>query len=676
MSVEEPAVSEQLPVEAIEAAEFTPKNQSEITWTAKRLIAGFVLGAILPVGYAAANSVDKTTGTEAIAGLETTYSFTHQGSELTVLGRSAYADEDYKLGPFRVGLRVEANTLPGNLAKLFSQTPSPAEAKEGYVSALKSGYSKELRTELLWLGMLFGTAGGVTALAGASGKRWAHYTNQRIQHLEQASTEKDKLISKLRSEISDDTEAIKSPEKHETATAQQPIPPISERQRSFNSVKRGVGAIALTMAVSLSAGVAKWEVSTASEARPDQRIPITVVKDLGLADFYAGTQEDADVFNDYYAQYSKFITKEQRQQDAFVAAATTSLTSAENVSAIDVPATSESAILIGSDLHANRAMIRMATSAVKLLNRTYAQAGHTPISLALFAGDNGYRTSWDAAAIKKQGSIGDGAPEATAVGNHDGEKPTFDQLRAGGIKIIDGKVVSLNGIAVVSVADPQETVAMGPTYLRDGQPITPAKALSEEVASGKKIYKLAAKAESKPIGIMHEGGAAQAALGFDAKSYADSKRILTSWFNDKSITSAPISNLPFSLLVYGHWHRIIAPKIVQNSDGTNTLVMELNTMGGARGDNTLGNFNTPIGSIGQTASFPIVFRDNSTGLVTGYQMLVFNTDGRVTIQPRISIDQPLKNIPTLGTPKSDKKQLNVHENDRRETKSIRHSELP
>ena len=277
---------------------------------------------------------------------------------------------------------------------------------------------------------------------------------------------------------------------------------------------------------------------------------------------------------------------------------------------------------------------------MKLLNQTYEEQGHPPIDLVLFAGDNGYRISWDATAIKAQGDIGDGAPEATVLGNHDGDKPTVDQLHAGKIAIIN-KLFEIAGIRIVGVGDPQETIFGDATYLRDGKPDTAANAIAEETDAGKKLYDMAREAGNMPIGVVHEGSAAQATLGFQARSRTEAQEILTKWFSDKNTTSAPIGDLPFSLLVYGHWHRIIEPKVVQNSDGTKTLVMELNTMGGAAGDNKLDNFHTQIGGLAQTASFPIVFQDKNTGLVTGYQMLTFETSGKVTISPMVNIDQPL-----------------------------------
>jgi hypothetical protein len=84
--------------------------------------------------------------------------------------------------------------------------------------------------------------------------------------------------------------------------------------------------------------------------------------------------------------------------------------------------------------------------------------------------------------------------------------------------------------------------------------------------------------------------------------------------------------------------------VVWNSDGTWTLVMELDTSGGAIDAPTIGHFSTPWSRPQQEASFPVLFLDKDSGLVTGYQIYRFAVDGAVTIEPRVEVGAP----PAIG----------------------------
>jgi hypothetical protein len=98
-----------------------------------------------------------------------------------------------------------------------------------------------------------------------------------------------------------------------------------------------------------------------------------------------------------------------------------------------------------------------------------------------------------------------------------------------------------------------------------------------------------------------------------------------------------IRDLPAGAVFYGHWHRDVEPRVVWNSDGTWTLVMELGTTGGAIDTPTLSAFSTPWSRPQQVATFPVVFLDQETRLVTGYQLYRFEPTGTVTIDPRVDM---------------------------------------
>jgi hypothetical protein len=131
---------------------------------------------------------------------------------------------------------------------------------------------------------------------------------------------------------------------------------------------------------------------------------------------------------------------------------------------------------------------------------------------------------------------------------------------------------------------------------------------------------------------VHEAYAAQAFIGVtDMTAFLRGRGSATAPYGDH------VRDLPASAVLYGHWHRQIAPRVVWNSDGTWTLVMELDTSGGAIDTPTFGRFSTPWSRPAQEASFPVLFLDKASGLVTGYQLYRFAVDGTATVLPRVEV---------------------------------------
>ena len=134
--------------------------------------------------------------------------------------------------------------------------------------------------------------------------------------------------------------------------------------------------------------------------------------------------------------------------------------------------------------------------------------------------------------------------------------------------------------------------------------------------------------------LVHEAYAAQAFLGIDS---------VNTFLEDPTAASLTtpvdddIDDVPASAIFYGHWHRSIEPRVIWNSDGSWTFVMELDTSGGAIDTPTINNFSTPWSRPQQEASFPVLFQDEDTRLVTGYQLYRFDTDGTVTVEPRVDV---------------------------------------
>ncbi len=87
--------------------------------------------------------------------------------------------------------------------------------------------------------------------------------------------------------------------------------------------------------------------------------------------------------------------------------------------------------------------------------------------------------------------------------------------------------------------------------------------------------------------------------------------------------------------------------MIWNSDGTWTLVMELDTSGGAIDTPTINNFSTPWSRPQQEASFPVVFLDDETRMVTGYQIYSFARSGEATVLPRVDVGPPPTSEPSV-----------------------------
>jgi Calcineurin-like phosphoesterase len=286
------------------------------------------------------------------------------------------------------------------------------------------------------------------------------------------------------------------------------------------------------------------------------------------------------------------------------------------------PEPGEQAVLMQSDMHCNRTMIALQSTVRKMLS---ADHGSDVPSLLAITGDlttNGTAAEKDC--IDSEAAIAGDAPVAAVTGNHESEL-SADEMKSAGMKVLDGKTVDVGGTSVLGTGDPERTELFGGTARRGD--------LSEEDV-GKELRRTAS--EHRPtLLLVHEAYAAAAFLGVtDMRAFLDARGPATVPHRDD------VPDVPASAVFYGHWHRSVEPRVVWNSDGTWTLVMELNTSGGAVASPTIGHFSTPWTPPQQEASFPVVFLDKTTHLVTGYQIYAFDTHGSVTVEPRVQVGSP------------------------------------
>ncbi len=230
-------------------------------------------------------------------------------------------------------------------------------------------------------------------------------------------------------------------------------------------------------------------------------------------------------------------------------------------------------------------------------------------------------TAAEANCVQSIADIAEGAPIAAVIGNHESDV-SLGQMRDAGMTVLDGTEVELAGVSVLGEGDPERSELFGPTALRADR---------SQIDVGTNLYD-EATADRPDLVLVHEAYAAQAFLDVsDMHGFLDERGSVTTPYDDG------VRDAPAGAIFYGHWHRDVEPRVVWNSDGTWTLVMELGTSGGAIATPTFGRFSTPWSQPQQMATFPVVFLDEETRLVTGYQMYRFDTDGSVTVEPRVDI---------------------------------------
>ncbi|WP_137295224.1 metallophosphoesterase family protein [Nocardioides dongxiaopingii] len=289
------------------------------------------------------------------------------------------------------------------------------------------------------------------------------------------------------------------------------------------------------------------------------------------------------------------------------------------------PEEGELAVMMQSDMHCNTTMIRLQRRVFSMLSDTYGTDERPVPSLLAIAGDlttNG--TAAEGVCIRTEADISGDAPIAAISGNHESDV-SEEQMGDAGMEVLDGSVVELGGFRLLGDGDPSRSELFGATRQRGDE---------TQAGQGERLRGVAEDADDEPdLLVVHEGYAAQAFLGIDSVT-----RFLDEATGDLTTpVEDDVDDVPASAVFYGHWHNDREPRVVWNDDGTWTLVMELNTSGGAVDTPTINNFSTPWSSPQQVATFPVLFLDEDTRLVTGYQLYRFETDGTVTVEPRVEV---------------------------------------
>jgi hypothetical protein len=415
-----------------------------------------------------------------------------------------------------------------------------------------------------------------------------------------------------------------------------PLRPMTGRRDRVRVVLAG----ALALAVTTSVGA--LEVVGSDGHRAGSGVYRLEVLDGTLA---AGATTDSPIIRALtggaLAKAQGLIERQEEAEATYRAAALADL-EAQTV-LMSGPREDETAVLVQSDMHCNTTMIGLQKAVVDLLRERF---GDDVPAMMASAGDlttNG--TAAEGPCIAAQRAIVGEAPVAAVTGNHESEL-SAEQMADAGMTVLDGSIEEVAGVRVLGDGDPSRSELFGSTRLRGDE-------TQADVGSRLRAEALDADPEDRPdLVLVHEGYAAEAFLG------VDSVRDLVGedgGGTGVSLTEAPaggadgIDDVPAGAVFYGHWHRSVDPRVVWNSDGTWTLLMELDTSGGAIDTPTINNFSTPWSKPQQSASFPVVFLDRETGLVTGYQLYRFEPDGTASVEPRIAVGTPAE-TPDVAAP--------------------------
>ena len=289
------------------------------------------------------------------------------------------------------------------------------------------------------------------------------------------------------------------------------------------------------------------------------------------------------------------------------------------------PRDGEVAVMMQSDMHCNTTMIRLQSQIFSTLRERFGEA--VPSLLAITGDLTTNGTAAEGVCVRDEAAITDGGPIAAVTGNHESDV-SEQQMDEAGMTVLDGSTEEIGGVRVLGDGDPSRSELFGETRPRGEE---------TQAGLGERLAAEAADGDRPDLVLVHEAYAAQAFLDIESVD-----ALMQS--EPESLTEPPddpaddtVDDVPTSAVFYGHWHRSIEPRVLWNSDGTWTLLMELDTTGGAIDSPTINNFSTPWSQPAQEASFPVVFLDEESRLVTGYQLYSFDTNGAVVVSPRVDV---------------------------------------
>lgn len=384
-------------------------------------------------------------------------------------------------------------------------------------------------------------------------------------------------------------------------------------------LRRGPMAVAVGSALvaSLGLGALQLQAGASASRSAEGRYELPVLDETLAAGSSTNSPLLRLLLGGAVPKVQSLVRRQEQRERGYRDAAIAGLS--EQADAMTGPREGETAVLMQSDMHCNTTMIRIQT---EVADRLGSRFGDGVPALMAVTGDlttNG--TAAEGGCLVDEARILGRRPVAAVTGNHESEL-SAEQMSAAGMQVLTGSTERVGGVQVLGDGDPSRSELFGDTRLRGDE---------SEAGLGERLYERA-RDDNPQLVLVHEAYAAEAFIGTTG---------MTDFLDARGSTTEPsddgVRDLPASAVFYGHWHRSIEPRVVWNDDGTWTLVMELDTSGGAIDTPTIGHFSTPWSQPQQEASFPVVFLDQDSGLVTGYQPYRFDTDGTATVLPRVDV---------------------------------------
>ncbi len=318
------------------------------------------------------------------------------------------------------------------------------------------------------------------------------------------------------------------------------------------------------------------------------RIPVSSAVSQRLGDLKVDSVVLADQLDRGIKGVTLLSDRQQRAVAGYVTSATGNLSL--QLDRRPQPGPGETMIMGFSDLHCNQATTELITRLERV----------TLPSVVLSSGDDTVNgTAVERSCIRREAAIPSGPPLVVASGNHD-SNVTEEQMRAYGMTVLDGSVVSVADLSVLGDDDPEHNIPFSVERDTD-RPET-------EEQLGRRMVD-AARVRLTDVILVHQPAA--------------------------SVVIMTTPDPPADLVLWGHFHSAAGPTVIQHEDGAWTVGMQQGTAGGVK-QPTITSFSTPFSPPLISADVYFYFRNDATGLITGVQPVHFLPDASVVIDDRIA----------------------------------------
>jgi hypothetical protein len=253
-----------------------------------------------------------------------------------------------------------------------------------------------------------------------------------------------------------------------------------------------------------------------------------------------------------------------------------------------------------TDRHCNTGMDRVIVALLQHLNvRTLVSAGDDA-----FSGTFGFESACTSglASASRRAHITD----VFAGGNHDSPLTLTDEAQQG-IKVLDGRPVTANGLTFVGLPDPRTS--------RYGEGLRPAGLAVQAqlvAAQGARAGSLACEHDGPAVVVLHDPRAGQTGLQTGCSDAV--------------------------LALDGHTHRQTGPTPVTLPDGTTGYQITGGSTGGAPPDKTIEHgfaSSLTVGPLNHDATINIVTVDRATGRLVGLTQCLISPDESITFTQQL-----------------------------------------